>query len=594
MKARLCDFQLYSLRNYCALSMEEKKKQLPYGVSDFVKVRCEEYYYVDKTIYLRKLEEFNYILFLRPRRFGKSLFVNMLKTYYDINRADRFEELFGDLEIGKNPTPSHNKYLMLSFNFSEVDSVASRVQESFNSAALDSIKAFIGNYSTLLGADAYRRVVDETSNCAEALRVLSMVVKRMGQKMYVTIDEYDNFANTLMSVDELGYHKILHDGFVRYFCNVLKVATTDNNAAIDKIFITGVSPLCLSDVTSGFNIARNISMNPAFNNMVGFTETEVRQMMVHFMEDDELLPLAKAYYDNYSFSRIAVERGEHVFNSDMVLYFIGSCMAEGRPPKNVVDTNAKSDYSKLQSLSQRVDTFEEKSGIIQTILNDGYVLADVKPEFQVEELSDVQNFVSMLFYLGLLTCGKSPDGMDALTVANEAMRQQYGQYMSTCYAKSIHWRTDVLRMGRLWADWGVRGQWKPLITYIASVMHDNDSVRDFGPDGEQFVKGFMLAHLCNGSGYIVRTEAEMGHGYSDIYLYPVATEYRHALVLEIKYLKPTASDKDVEAKVTEAKNQLRKYMTDKRLHNEAETKGWSLVAAVAVFRGWNAEMVEEI
>lgn len=147
--------------------MEEKKKQLPYGVSDFVKVRCEEYYYVDKTIYLRKLEEFNYILFLRPRRFGKSLFVNMLKTYYDINRADRFEELFGDLEIGKNPTPSHNKYLMLSFNFSEVDSVASRVQESFNSAALDSIKAFIGNYSTLLGADAYRRVVDETSNCAE-------------------------------------------------------------------------------------------------------------------------------------------------------------------------------------------------------------------------------------------------------------------------------------------------------------------------------------------------------------------------------------------------------------------------------------------
>ena len=582
--------------------MANKRKRLPYGVSDFESVRLENYYYVDKTGFIPSLEDYNYVLFLRPRRFGKSLFANMLKAYYDINYADKFDALFGELEIGKEPTPSHNTYLVLSFNFSGVDSKPENVQESFNRSALMSIEIFLSAYKEKLGEYAHEKVIEGTQNCAEALRALSIITSEAGYKMYIVIDEYDNFANTLMSVNEDSYHDILHaDGFVRYFYNVLKEATTNNNAAIDRIFITGVSPLCLSDVTSGFNIARNLSTNANFNNMVGFTEEEANKMLTYFIDADgqrkntveSLLPVVRAYYDNYSFSRYAEEQGEHVFNSDMLLYFIDNYTSNGyRMPKNIVDANAKSDYVKLQTLTQRADTFEEKNSMMQTILNDGYVLSEVNPEFQVCELTESQNFISMLFYMGLLTYGESPDGMEALVIANEAMRQQYGTYLSTSYAKMMNWRTDQLMMSKLWMNWGVKGQWQPLISYIASVMQENDSVRDFTPQAESFVKGFMLAHLCKGNGYVVRTEAEMDHGYSDIYLYPIVPEYRNALVLELKYLKPTATDAEVESVRQAARKQVANYVADKRLQAEAEAKGWGLAAAVAVFRGWKVEAVE--
>ncbi len=578
--------------------MASKRKRLPYGVSDFKKVRLNDYYYVDKTGFITSLEDYEYVLFLRPRRFGKSLFANMLKAYYDINYADKFDALFGELEIGKEPTPSHNTYLVLSFNFSGVDSKPENVQESFNRSALMSIEIFLSAYKDKLGENAHEKVIEGTQNCAEALSALSIITSEAGYKMYIVIDEYDNFANTLMSVNEDSYHDILHaDGFVRYFYNVLKESTTNNNAAIDRIFITGVSPLCLSDVTSGFNIARNLSTVPTFNNMVGFTVSEVMDMLTYFTGSEEtaksLMPTARSYYDNYCFSKLAARRSEHVFNSDMVLYFIDNYVAnEEVTAENLLDSNAKSDYVKLQSLARQGGSPEEKNAMLQSILNNGYTTTDLKSEFQIRELAETQNFVSMLFYLGLLTYGYSPDGQPALVVANDAMRQQYGTYLSTSYAKMMNWRTDQLMMSKLWMNWGVKGQWQPLISYIASVMQENDSVRDFTPQAESFVKGFMLAHLCKGNGYVVRTEAEMDHGYSDIYLYPIVPEYRNALVLELKYLNPTATDAEVDSVRQAAHKQVANYVADKRLQAEAEAKGWGLAAAVAVFRGWKVESVE--
>ncbi len=590
--------------------MASSKKLIPYGISDFEKIRLENYYYVDKTEYIRSLEEYNYVLFLRPRRFGKSLLVNMLKAYYDVNYADKFEALFGNLAIGRKPTERRNSYLMLSFNFSGVDSRPELVQESFNCSVTAAIKRFLNSYRDRLGQDAFRRVIDETTNCAETLAALSAVVSEAGQKMYVTVDEYDNFANTLMTIDESVYQNVLHaDGFIRYFYNVLKESTTDNNAAIDRIFITGVSPLCLSDVTSGFNIAANISTDPRFNAMAGFKENEVSAMLNTLIGErpssrqdlESVATLMKSYYDNYCFCEDAAEDGEHIFNSDMTLYFIDKYISRGgKAPSNMLDPNVRQDYSKIRMMVRYESKFGNKSCRMQTILNNGYTLTPLNTEFQISELTDEKNLVSLLFYLGLLTYGKikiEGHGMTSeaigLTVANEAMRQQYGTYLSNAYGEALQWRTDNDTMDNLWVNWSYFGQWHPLISYIASVMHDNDSVRDFSPDGEQFVKGFMLAHLCNGNGYIVRTEAEMGHGYSDLYLYPIATEYHHALVLEIKYVKPTATDAEVETKRKEALTQVVKYVSDSRLQIEARAKGWSLTSAIAVFRGWKAEVVEE-
>ena len=590
--------------------MANNRKLIPYGISNFEKVRLENYYYVDKTGYIPNLESYNYILFLRPRRFGKSLFLNMLEAYYSTRYADKFDSLFGDLEIGKHPTEIHSSYLTLRFSFASVNSNPDKVEESFNWIALKTIESFVNVNATNLPQDTYNRVINGCTSCHNALFSLANIISECGKKLYVMIDEYDNFANTLMTVDENKYSQIMHaDGSIRLFYNLLKDASAGNGCAIDRIFITGVSPLCLSDVTSGFNIAANLSTEPRFNAMVGFSENDVRIMLTYYAEANDIplqdaesqLPLMKSYYDNYCFSEEAAEDGEHVFNSDMTLYFIDKFVGRrGKAPNVLLDDNVKQDFNKIRMMVRYESSFGNRSSLMQSILNDGYTLAQLNTQFQIRELTDESNLSSLLFYLGMLTYGKAtpPEGggrsIVTLVVANEAMRQQYAKYLAIAYADTLQWRTDINTMNKLWANWSYFGQWQPLITHIASAMHDNDSVRDFTPQAESFIKGFILAHLYNIKGFIVRTEAEMSHGYSDIYLYPIVPEFRNALVLELKYLKPTATDTEVENARKEAHKQIAQYVADKRLRTEAEAKGWTLVAAVAVFRGWTAEVIEEL
>ncbi len=583
--------------------MENKIKLIPYGISSFDSLRRDNYYYVDKTNYIRELEETKYVLFLRPRRFGKSLFVNTLISYYDINSADRFDTLFGDLSIGKDPTPLHNTYLMLPFGFSGIDCRPENVQESFDNSALLTIKKFLDRYRDRLRPDAYKLVIEDTPNSAEALKVLAKVVEETDYKIYVTIDEYDNFANTLMSVDEDCYNKILHaDGYVRLFYNVLKEATTSNLSVIERIYITGVSPLCLSDVTSGFNIAANISTEKQFNAMVGFTTSEVREMIKYYHDAygckrpaDETVDFIKPYYDNYCFSKLSAEQGEdHLFNSDQTLFFLRKYNDGNQTiPEEMIDENSRSDYKKMAAVLGNHGDEQERVEILQQILEDGYYDCDLKTQFQVLELGNIRNLVSLLYYLGLLTYGRTPEGDVSLIVANEAMRQQHSDYLSLCYAETLHWSPNINKMDKLWTRWARYGEWKPFIEYVLSVMHDNDSVRDHGDEGEAFVKGFLLAHICHGNNYIVRTEAELGHGYSDILLYPT-NRYKHALLIELKYLHRSETDNAVKKIAEGARSQIKGYMADKRLREEAEAKGWVLHAVVAVVRGWDAEIIEEV
>ncbi len=591
--------------------MANNRKRIPYGISNFESMRLENYYYVDKTAYISSLEEYKYVLFLRPRRFGKSLFLNTLEAYYSVRYADKFDKFFGDLEIGSHPTELRNSYLTLRFSFASVNSNPDKVEESFNWIALKTIESFININAAYLPPETHSKVIDGCTSCHNALFELANIISECGKKLYVMIDEYDNFANTLMTVDENMYSKIMHaDGSVRLFYNLLKDATAGNGCAIDRIFITGVSPLCLSDVTSGFNIAANISTDARFNAMAGFSSSEVHDMLMYYADAcaiprqkaEDQFPLMKSYYDNYCFSKDAAEEGEHVFNSDMTLYFISKFIdRKGKTPQVLLDDNVKQDFNKIRMMVRYESKFGSKSKRMQSILTNGYVLSPLKTEFQIRELTEEKNLVSLLFYLGLLTYGthtrdrnEESSNVTCLIVANEAMRQQYGIYLTQAYSESLHWRTDIDTMDDLWINWSYFGQWEPLITYIAQVMQDNDSVRDFTPQAESFVKGFMLAHLCMGDGYVVRTEAEMNHGYSDIYLYPINLEYRNALVLELKYLKPSATDEEVECVRQEAREQVAHYVADKRLQEEADAKGWTLVAAVAVFRGWTAEVVEAV
>lgn len=577
--------------------------RLPYGITDFMKIRREGYYYCDKTQYIPLLEQDHFIIFLRPRRFGKSLLLNVLDAYYNVKYADRFDELFSGLAIGDTPTPLRGSYLVLKFNFSTVDSNPRNVQESFHENVMATLRSFVRAYASHLPDGAGQRIMADGVTMPGALTALFDEVQTAGQRLYVMIDEYDNFANSLMTIDENGYNEAMHgEGYVRLFYNVLKAGTTANDAAIDRIFITGVSPLCLSDVTSGFNIGINYSLEPDFNGMAGFTEKEAREMLSYYSRGgdvfrhtvDELVEVMRPYYDNHCFSDVAARRGEHMFNSNMVLYFIKKYMGNyGEIPKQMLDPNARSDYNKVRMMVKVERSFGDRSRLMQDIVNNGYHDGDLTAEFRLNELTQPDKMASLLFYLGLLTYGQAV-GMTTLVVANEAMREQYRDYLATCYAATVDWRTDINTMNRLWGSWSRDGLWRPMVEYIASVMHDNDSVRDHSRDGEAFVKGFMLAHICAGQGYLVQTEREAGHGYSDITLTPIREDYRHALVLELKYCRPGSADADVERLRSEAVAQVARYAADKGLKKGQEAKGKKLHAGVAVFRGWTLEVVEDV
>ena len=310
-------------------TQKNKIRLLPYGMSDFATIRKENRYYVDKTMFIPKLEEFKYQMFLRPRRFGKSLMLNMLAAYYDVAMKDSFDELFGGLYIGENPTEERNKYLILKFNFSGIDPDETKVQDSFNTNVLDTLVSFAKKYKDLLPEGTASKIANETKS-NDAFTKLTNIIQLAGLQIYAIIDEYDNFANTMLADSESNYMNLTHgDGFFRLFFNNLKAATTENDAAVSRIMISGVTPLTLSDVTSGYNIGMNISADSQFNSLAGFTETEFRQMLEYYHDTtgvfhhtvDELIEITKPWYDNNCFSTKSVDE-ERMYNSDMGLYVL--------------------------------------------------------------------------------------------------------------------------------------------------------------------------------------------------------------------------------------------------------------------------------
>ncbi len=576
-------------------------RRIPYGETDYVTIRKENSYYVDKTAFIPYFENAaKYIMFLRPRRFGKSLFLNMLEAYYDVKRKDEYENNFGGLDIFQQTTSKQGQYMVLKFNFSAVDSSTDKVESSFNSLVVRDIFRFVDKYQEYLPVNAVETINQDKDNCDAALLSLISLAEKSPYRIYIMIDEYDNFANTLFSNDEDAYRNLTHgDGFFRLFFNVLKAMTTANQASVERIFITGVSPLTLSDVTSGFNIARNMSIDANLNSAMGFAESEVRAMLEYYRDEtgvfkhsvDELIDIMKPVYDNYCFSSGMIDE-ERVFNSDMVLYFIMNYISQkGCPPEKLVDPNVATDFFKMEKMVKIEQNYGEKSQIIMEIVNTGKTYFELNPEFAIAELSSPSNLKSLLFYMGLLSYGLDKNGYPAFLVPNETVRQQYCKYLAKCYSQSIGWRTDNAILDSHWEKLVFKGDCKPFISYIASVMEDNSSVRDFDAQGEFFVKGFFLSHFCKSSSYLAYTELEADHGFTDLYLEPLGYK-RHAYIIELKYCKKNSSDETVAKLKDDAKAQMQRYITDHRLVEKCTSKRWELHTAVIVFRGWKMEVLE--
>ena len=553
-------------------------------------------------MFIPALEEYKYQMFLRPRRFGKSLMLNMLGAYYDVAMKDDFEALFGDLYIGKNPTEEHNKYLILKFNFSEIDPGVTKVNESFNANVLNTLKEFATKYKALLPEGTLETISKEKESNT-AFTILLSAVHLAGQFVYATIDEYDNFANTMLADSEQNYKDLTHgDGFFRLFFNNLKAATTDNNAPISRIMISGVTPLTLSDVTSGYNIGDNISTSGQFNSLAGFTETEFRQMLEYYRDAtgifkhsvDELIEITKPWYDNNCFSADSVGE-ERMYNSDMSLYFLREYIKKGgNIPNELVDDNIITDYNKMTKLIRLEKQFGQKTSLIQRITTEGHIYSRIKTTFSLKDLTSYENLVSLMFYMGLLSVSDYDMGDTLLSIPNSTVRQQYLDYMKTSYETLISWKTDDNIMNDLGRAFAKRGEHEPFLRYIASCMKETSDNRDFIKTGEAFVKGFILGQFgTNLNYYLAHSEYAHGHCYSDIYLEPrFGTPY--AYVLELKYCPKSSNEKDIDDLLAEARIQLPKYISDNDLQTTAKDKGWTLQGIIMVFNGWELARYEVV
>ena len=405
------------------------KKRIPYGVGDFEKIRKENMYYVDKTRIIAEIEKHQYPFFIRPRRFGKSLLISILEDYYDIEKKDAFDELFKGLWIHNHPTEERNSYLVLRLDFSGIETSQGKqaLYDSFTDNVKEYLLPFLEKYKTLLKAEKADEIKKE-NNPTQLIKSFISILKQSNQQAYLLIDEYDNFANDLIGAneDDLYYEILSKTGFVRSFYEAIKSGAQEG--AISRIFLTGVSPVMLDDLTSGFNIAKNITLAKNFNQSLGFTQDEVKEMLDYYNvlpEEKKKIALddMKKYYNGYLFHPEAKER---LYNPDMVLHFMDA-FKEGQYPDAMLDMNVKTDYSKIQRLINE-DRLQETSKIEQ-ILEKEEIITKLIEMVPLEAITNKEELISLMFYMGMLTIHEPILANVKLRVPNLAIKEIYWQYI---------------------------------------------------------------------------------------------------------------------------------------------------------------------
>lgn len=568
---------------------------------NFVTVRERDCYYVDKTYFIEDIERANmYFFFIRPRRFGKSLTLSMLKQYYDINMANRFEELFGGLYIGENPTPEHNTYLIISLNFAVVDANLENYKKSLDAHCNTEFNFFCDVYAQYLPT-GIKEEMNKKDGAAEQLDYLCKECKKSGQKVYLFIDEYDHFTNTILAEPEClnSYKAETHGtGYLRKFFDTIKSAT-DNT--LERVFVTGVSPVTMDDLTSGFNIGTNYSLSYEFNEMTGFTEEEVRNMLTYYTDTlnlhtytvDELIKLMKPWYDNYCFAKAAYGKTT-MYNSNMVLYFIDNYIRNrGAIPENMIEENIRLDYNKLRMLIRKDKEFAHDASVIQQLVEDGFVTGDLKTGFPAETIADPDNFVSLLYYFGMVTIDGQHKGKTKFVIPNEVVREQIFRYLLDTY-KENNLEYNAYDKGNLESAMAYDSKWKPYFQYIADRLHTYSSQRDH-QKGEYFVHGFTLAMTCDNKFYRPISEQDTQEGYADIFLCSLIENFPdmlHSYIVELKYAKAKDTDAHVQQLYQDALTQVNRYAQSEVVTSAVKTT--QLHKIIVVYKGTEMVVCEEV
>ena len=529
-------------------------KKLPYGISDYERIVKDNYYYVDKTKYIEKLEDLPqpYITFLRPRKFGKTLFTSTLENYYDIKKKDKFEQLYKETYIGKHPTPLKNSYHILRFNFSGIDtSTVDTTINGFKREVGSSIKLFVQKY----GLDFYVNMEDEAENILDNL-IKSFIVQKSNDKIYVIIDEYDHFANELLGFDTDQFKTLVSkNGKVRKWYEILKKGT---ETVIDRIFITGVAPITLDSLTSGFNIGTDITRDEEFNEMLGFTEAELVELMnaqeISKEKEEEMLPIMKENYDGYKFS---INGKEKIYNSTMCLYFLSNYTRLEKLPESLVDVNIASDYSKIGKMLDLCKG-EKRAEIIEKTVSGEGILSEITQKFNpAMEFTDM-DLVSMLYYLGYLTIVKEELGMPELKVPNKVMREIYSDYFIKLIDDEAQMSIDNDEYTEILRQLALEGKIDKIVEILQKYLK-NLSNRDYQRFDEKYVKLIFYCISMNLKLYTVKSELEVQREYPDILLVPRdRSKGYNSIMVEFKYLKKGEENK-LKEKQKEAKEQIFKY-----------------------------------
>ena len=580
--------------------VSSERKLLPYGMMNFADIRLDNYYYVDKTSFIPVIEQSDrFFFFIRPRRFGKSLTLNMLQHYYDVRTRDKFDALFGDLYIGKHPTRDRNSYLVLYLNFSGISGELHNYRQGLDAHCNTSFDYFCDIYAEYL-PKGIKEVLNEKAGAVEQLDYLYHQCELAGQQIYLFIDEYDHFTNAILS-DAESIHRYTEEthkeGYLRAFFNRVKAGTY---SSIKRCFITGVSPVTMDDLTSGFNIGTNYSLTPKFNAMMGFTEDEVREMLTYYSTKapfhhtvDELIELMKPWYDNYCFAQECYDQPT-LYNSNMVLYFVKNYIDNnGKAPRNMIESNIRIDYEKLRMLIRKDKEFAHDASIIQTLVSQGYITGELKDGFPAANIVDSDNFVSLLYYFGMLTVSGTYKGKNQLIIPNQVVREQLYTYLLNTYNEadlsfSNHEKDEL--SSALAYD----GAWQSYFNYIADCLKRYASQRD-KQKGESFVHGFTLAMTAQNRFYRPISEADTQSGYVDIFLSPMLEIYpdmSHSYIIELKYARYKDPESRVEELRAEAIAQANRYADTDRVKNAIGTT--QLHKIVVVYKGMEMRVCEEV
>ena len=588
--------------------MEQQVKLLPYGVADFVTVIEQNLYYVDKTMFIPELEKQpRNLFFIRPRRFGKSIFLSMLYSYYDCTQSHKFQSLFGNLWIGQHPTPLQGKYQVLFLDFSQITGNIDKLETKFNSYLSINLDAFVRQYSEYYQAEMEEILAQE--DFEEKMELIFKAAKAHQYHLYLIIDEYDNFTNVILNErGEKIYHAITHaDGFYRDVFKKFK-------GNFERIFMMGVSPVTLDDVTSGFNIGWNISIKPEFDEMLGFSTTDVVEMFTYYKKHgsipadsdiDAIVNDMKPWYDNYCFAKQALKKKTRMFNCDMVLYYLRNYMDAGCPPEEMIDPNTRTDYGKMKKLLQFDKLDGERKGIIRKIAEEEQIVTQLYESFSAYQIPKAEIFPSLLFYYGMLTIKGTRGSKLILGIPNNNVRKQYYGYLEEEYQAKAY--VDVNQLTDYYYDMAYDGKWEEGLRFMADAYAKVSSVRD-GIEAERNLQGFFMAYLNLNDYYITAPELELNHGYCDFFLLPDLTHYasQHSYILELKVLSKKDFSAIVEGELTEdgkpmtkaekqwceAVEQIHRYAEAPRV--EALRQGTKLHLIIMQFEGWELKRMEEV